>query len=121
MKKMMITMTALGALLCSALTGCTINVTEENMSQAADIAVAVLDDADIKVNGQSVDISRDANGDVNVSIAQTTPAAQTAAAPAVLSEAEMRDISKQLIPEYVSIYDGLLPGCVEKIDDTDYY
>lgn len=135
MKKMMIAVTAMSALLCTVLTGCSINIDEDTMSQAANIAVSMLDDADIKVNGQDVNVSVDSNGDVNVSIAQTTAANNTAsvstqttaasvqttaAAPAVLSDAEMQNISKQLIQEYVNIYDGILCGCTE-VDATDVY
>ena len=88
----------------------------------------MLDDTDISVNGQKVDVSVDSNGDINVNIAQTeanqsaavteTPAAQmTEAAPAGLSDAEMKNISRQLIQEYVHIYDGLGSGSA-KVDET---
>lgn len=149
MKKMMIAVTALGALLCTTLTGCSINVSDDTVSKAADIAVSMLDDADISVNGQKVDVSVDSNGDINVNVAQTTAATQTAAdslttaaaivteataapateataapttaaAPAGLSEAEMKNISMQLIKEYVTIYDGLGCGCVD-VDETQVY
>lgn len=129
MKKMMIAVTALGALLCMTLTGCTVNVSDSTVSQAADIAASVLDSADISVNGQKVDVSVDSNGDLNVNITQapaaesqtTAPAAvteapavqTTEAAPAGLSEAEMKNISKQLITEYMHIYDGLGSGNVD--------
>lgn len=72
MKKMMITVTALGALLCTALTGCSVNVNDDTISAAANVAASMLDDANISINGQPVDISVDSNGDVNVNIAQTT-------------------------------------------------
>ena len=133
MKKMMIAVTALSALLCTTLTGCSINVSDDTVSKAADIAVSMLDSADISVNGQKVDVSVDSNGDINVNIAQTTAAGSqttapaavteaaaapaTEAAPAGLSEAEMKNISKQLIQEYVNIYDGLGSGTAQ-IDDT---
>lgn len=143
MKKMMIAAAAMSALLCTVMTGCSINIDDDTMSQAANVAASMLDDADIKVNGQDVNVSVDSNGDVNVSIAQTTAvnnnasvstqttaatvaATETAAvqtttaAPAVLSDAEMKNISKQLIQKYVNIYDGLLCGCTE-VDDTDFY
>ena len=128
MKKMMIAVTALGALLCTTLTGCTVNVSDNTVSQAADIAASVLDSADISVNGQKVDVSVDSNGDIKVDItqapaaeSQTTaaaavteaPAVQTEAAPAGLSDAEMKNISKQLITEYMHIYDGLGSGYVD--------
>ena len=89
MKKTMIALAALSALLCTALTGCSINVSDDTLSQAADIAASVLDSADISVNGQKVDVSVDSNGDINVNITQApaavteTPAVQmTEAAPA---------------------------------------
>ena len=56
MKKMMI-LTAAGALLCTFMTGCTVNVSDDTLSTAAEAAVSALDNADIKVNGQQVDIS----------------------------------------------------------------
>lgn len=124
MKKTMIALAALSALLCTALTGCSINVSDDTLSQAADIAASVLDSADISVNGQKVDVSVDSNGDINVNITQApaavteTPAAQmTEAAPAGLSEAEMKNISRQLIQEYMHIYDGLGSGSA-KVDET---
>ena len=125
MKKMMI-LTAASALLCTFLTGCTVNISDDTISTAADIAVSALDNADIKVNGQQVDISLDSNGDINVNLAQTTVAADQAAkdsaaeTKSVLSNAEMKGISKQLIQEYVSIYDGILSGWITT-DDTDVY
>lgn len=133
MKKMMIAVTALSALFCTTLTGCSINVSDDTVSKAADIAVSMLDSADISVNGQKVDVSVDSNGDINVNVAQTTAAGsqttaptavtEAAAAPAAeaasagLSEAEMKNISKQLIQEYVHIYDGLGSGTAQ-IDET---
>ena len=128
MKTTMIALAALSTLLCTALTGCTVHISEDDVSKAADIAASELDDTDISVNGQKVDVSVDSNGDINVSIAQTevnqsaavteAPAAQmTETAPAGLSEAEMKSISKQLIQEYVHIYDGLGSGSA-KVDET---
>ena len=128
MKKTMIALAAMSTLLCTALTGCTVHISEDDVSKAADIAASVLDDTDFSVNGQKVDVSVDSNGDINVSIAQTeatqpaaateVPAAQmTEAAPAGLSEAEMKNISKQLIQEYMHIYDGLGSGSA-KVDET---
>ncbi len=125
MKKMMI-LTAASALLCTFLTGCTVNISDDTISTAADIAVSALDNADIKVNGQQVDISLDSNGEINVNPAQTTVASDQAAnnsaveTQTILSNAEMKAISKQLIQEYVSIYDGLLSGWITA-DDTDVY
>ena len=66
MKKTMIAFAALSALLGTVLTGCSINVSDDTVSQAADIAAAVLDSADISVNGQKVDVSVDSNGDINL-------------------------------------------------------
>ena len=133
MKKTMIALAALSALLCTALTGCSINVSDDTLSQAADIAASVLDSADISVNGQKVDVSVDSNGDINVNItkapaaeSQTTAPAAVTEAPAVqktestpagLSEAEMKNISRQLITEYMHLYDGLGAGCAE-VDET---
>lgn len=128
MKTTMIALAALSTLLCTTLTGCTVHISEEDVSKAADIAASVLDDTDISVNGQKVDVSVDSNGDINVNIVQTeapqpaavteAPAAQmTEAAPAGLSEAEMKNISKQLIQEYMHIYDGLGSGSA-KVDET---
>ena len=128
MKTTMIALAALSTLLCTALTGCTVHISEDDVSKAADLAASVLDDTDISVNGQKVDVSVDSNGDINVSIVQTeanqsaavteTPAAQmTEAAPAGLSEAEMKNISRQLIQEYMHIYDGLGSGSA-KVDET---
>lgn len=128
MKTTMIALAALSTLLCTALTGCTVHISEDDVSKTADLAASVLDDTDISVNGQKVDVSVDSNGDINVSIVQTeanqsaavteTPAAQmTEAAPAGLSEAEMKNISRQLIQEYMHIYDGLGSGSA-KVDET---
>ena len=49
------------------LTVCSININDGTMTAAKDIAVSVLDDADIKVNGQPADVSLDFEGGVNVS------------------------------------------------------
>ena len=124
MKTTMIALAALSTLLCTALTGCTVHISEDDVSKAADLAASVLDDTDISVNGQKVDVSVDSNGDINVNITQApaavteTPAAQmTEAAPAGLSEAEMKNISRQLIQEYMHIYDGLGSGSA-KVDET---
>lgn len=117
MKKTMIAFAALSALLCTALTGCSINLSDDTVSQAADIAASVLDGADISVNGQKVDVSVDSNGDINVNIAQTSAAESQTTAPAGLSEAEMKNISKKLITEYMYLYDGLGAGCAE-VDET---
>ena len=66
MKKQVIAIAILSAAIC--LTGCTVNINDETMSAAKDIAASVLDEAEIKVNGQPVDVSVDSNGDVNVNI-----------------------------------------------------
>lgn len=125
MKKMMI-LTAASALICTFLTGCSVNISDDTISAAADIAVTALDNADIKVNGQQVDISLDSNGDINVNLAQTTKAADQAVTNSasetqtVLSNAEMKEISKQLIQEYVTIFDGILSGWITT-DEKDEY
>ena len=125
MKKMMI-LTAASALLCTFLTGCTVNISDDTISTATDIAVSALDNADINVNGQQVDISLDSNGDINVNLAQTTVASDqttnnsAAETQTVLSNAEMKGISKQLIQEYVTIYNGILSGWITT-DETDEY
>ena len=46
---------------------CSININDGTMTAAKDIAVSVLDDADIKVNGQPADVSLDSESGVNVS------------------------------------------------------
>lgn len=87
MKKHIIAIVILSAAL--SLTGCSININDETMSAAKDVAVSMLDDADIKVNGQSVDVTVDSNGDVNVSLGQTT--AQTDSTASV--SAKIADIA----------------------------
>jgi predicted small secreted protein len=72
MKKQLITIAILTAAV--SLTGCTVNINDETMSAAKDIAASVLDDTDIKVNGQSVDVSLDSDGNVSVSAGQKTAA-----------------------------------------------
>ena len=72
MKKQIITIAILSAAV--SLTGCSVNINDETMSAAKDIAVSVLDDTDIKVNGQPVDVTVDSNGDVNVSVNKTAAA-----------------------------------------------
>ena len=49
------------------LTGCTININDETMTAAKDAAVSVMDDAEVKVNGQPVEMSADSENIVNVS------------------------------------------------------
>ena len=118
MKKMMI-LTAASALICTFMTGCTVNVSDDTLSKAADI----------NSSGQQIDITLDSNGDINVNLTQTTAAADqtagitTAAAQTAASapsDAEMKAISMQLIQEYVSMYDGILSGSTA-IDETDVY
>ena len=45
----MMILTAASALLCTFMTGCTINVSDDAVSTAAEIAVSAMDDAEIKV------------------------------------------------------------------------
>lgn len=72
MKKQMIAIAVLIAAV--SLTGCTVNINDETMSAAKDIAASVLDDTDIKVNGQSVDVSLDSDGNVSVNMEQKAAA-----------------------------------------------
>ncbi len=72
MKKQLITIAILTAAV--SLTGCTVNINDETMSAAKDIAASVLDDTDIKVNGQSVDVSLDSDGNVSVNMEQKAAA-----------------------------------------------
>lgn len=72
MKKQVIAIAILSAAVC--LTGCSINIHDETISAAKDIATSVLDEADIKVNGQPVDISVDSSGNLNVSLGKTAAA-----------------------------------------------
>lgn len=72
MKKQMIAIAVLIAAV--SLTGCTVNNNDETMSAAKDIAPSVLDDTDIKVNGQSVDVSLDSDGNVSVNMEQKAAA-----------------------------------------------
>lgn len=106
MKKMMILTTVLSAVLCVSLTGCSVNVNEETLDTAANLAASVLNDAEISINGQPVDISVDSNGNVNVNMAQT------AAETAVLSEDVMKAAAMKLLPEYTFIAENLASGWV---------
>ena len=72
MKKQLITIAILTAAV--SLTGCTVNINDETMSTAKDIAASVLDDTDIKVNGQSVNVSLDSDGNISVSAGQKAAA-----------------------------------------------
>ena len=72
MKKQLITIAILTAAV--SMTGCTVNINDETMSAAKDIAASVLDDTDIKVNGQSVDVSLDSDGNVSVNMEQKAAA-----------------------------------------------
>ena len=72
MKKQVIAIAILSAAVC--LTGCTININDETITAAKDIATSVLDETEIKVNGQPVDISVDSNGDVGVSLTNAAAA-----------------------------------------------
>ena len=77
MKKQVIAIALMSAVI--SLTGCSININDDTMSQAANTAVSMLDDADLKVNGQDADISLDSNGDVNVSLVQSAATADASA------------------------------------------
>ena len=72
MKKQLITIAILTAAV--SLTGCTVNINDETMSAAKDIAASVLDDTDVKVNGQSVNVSLDSDGNISVSAGQKAAA-----------------------------------------------
>lgn len=72
MKKQMIAIAVLGAAVC--LTGCTININDDTVNAAKDIASSVLDETDITVNGQPVDVSVDSEGNVSVNVGQTAAA-----------------------------------------------
>lgn len=72
MKKQLITIAILTAAV--SLTGCTVNINDETMSAAKDIAASVLDDTDIKVNGQSVNVALDSDGNISVSAGQKAAA-----------------------------------------------
>ena len=72
MKKQMIAIAVLIAAV--SLTGCNVNINDETMSAAKDIAASVPDDTDIKVNGQSVDVSLDSDGNVSVNMEQKAAA-----------------------------------------------
>ncbi|MBQ5339296.1 MAG: hypothetical protein IK134_01295 [Oscillospiraceae bacterium] len=86
MKKQIIAIAILSAAVC--LTGCTVNISDDTVSQAADIAASVLEETDITLNGQPVDVSLDSEGNVSVSIGQTTAdAAQTTQASAETTQA----------------------------------
>ena len=77
MKKQMIAIAILSAAVC--LTGCTINVNDETMSAVKDTAVSMLDEAEIKVNGQPVEVSVDSDGDINVSLGKKTESTDNSA------------------------------------------
>ena len=60
MKKQMIAIALLSAAVC--LTGCTVNINDDTVSQAANIAASVLEETDITLNSQPVDASPDFSG-----------------------------------------------------------
>ena len=66
MKKQAAAIAILSVSVC--LTGCTININDETMTAAKDVAVSVLDDTEVKVNGQPVELSADSEDSVNVSL-----------------------------------------------------
>lgn len=72
MKKQMIAIAILGAAVC--LTGCSININDDTVNAAKDLAASVLDETDITVNGQPVDVSVDSEGNVSVNVGQAAAA-----------------------------------------------
>lgn len=116
MKKILM-FTAASALLCACLTGCGVNSSGDSSSKAAGT----------QSSSQIAESSLDSDGGSSAADAQTTAASSqtessttSAAAKDALSDADMKTISKQLIQEYASIYDGMLSGSVT-VDDTDVY
>ena len=73
MKKQMITAAILSAVVC--LTGCSININDDTVSQAANIASSVLEETNITTSSQSVDASQDSSaGQTTATAAETTQA-----------------------------------------------
>lgn len=131
MKKTMILAAVFGAVICASMTGCSVSISDETVSAAADAAVSVPDQTDNSINSQPADIpvNSDSDSDVQLQPAETatTPAATTApasltepaaaapttAAAAVLQESEIRPIAEQLISEYCDIAESLQNGWVQ--------
>ena len=119
MKKIFV-FTAASALLCAFLTGCGVNSSGDSSSKAAGTQSGnQIAESSLNSDGSSSAVETQTSAPANQSENSTTAASSTAAKD-VLSNAEMKDISKQLIQEYASIYDGMLSGSVT-VDDTDVY
>lgn len=136
MKRKMMTAMILGALFAASLTGCGGNVSQSSMPAADKTTVSMSDSAETAAVGQNTDSTPASGTDTGLNAAQTTTAASqttaaatkkaaqttaaTDSAPPVLGDAQMKDISKKLIQEYVSLYDGMIAGAVQ-VDDSDLY
>lgn len=138
MKKTMFLTAALSALFCISLAGCTIEISDDTVSAAADAASKVLEDAVISIDGQPVGVSVGEDGNINVQIqpvetvtvpattsavttetaatvtaTESAPEVTTAATATILTEAEMRSVAEKLIPEYCGIAECMQLGWVQ--------
>ena len=134
MKRRMITVTILSALLAASLTGCGGNVSGSTNSAAGEITVSTADttvSTETSLDSGSTSAAAQTTTEAAAQTTTTTAAAETkassaktntstTAAPAVLSKAQMKDISKKLIQEYTALYDSMIAGIVQ-IDETDMY
>ncbi len=91
MKKQMIAIAILSAAVC--LTGCTVNINDDTVSQAANIASSVLDETDTAINGQPLDTSLNSKDDVTVSVGQTTADAAESSQASAETTAKHTDLA----------------------------
>lgn len=139
MKRMMMTVMILSALLASALTGCgndssdttaapavTVTTTEATTEAATEATETTTDSSEATADAQTTAAEDDqltstpAAETPEAQAAVTEKPAESAEASDVLSEAQMKEASKKLIQEYVSLYDGIVCGAVQ-VDGSDAY
>lgn len=138
MKRMMMTVVILSALLASAMTGCgndssdttakpaaTVTTTEATTETTTEATETTTDSSEAVADAQTTAAEDDQLTSAPAEIpeaqaAVTEKPAESAEASDVLSEAQMKETSKKLIQEYVNLYDGVVCGAVQ-VDGSDAY
>ena len=115
MKKMLLTMSALGALCSAALTGCSVHINNDTMHQTADVEVSELGAAEIEDSAQPVEGTHDSERDVHTETARTTVVTEHSALPVVQTTvvSDQAQAAQLTAAQTMSCPAGAKPACPE--------
>jgi len=125
MKRKMITAMIFSALLAASMTGCGASSSDSsNATSSAKVTTTLTVSTEETQPTTAAEVSTSITTAAATTTEAITTATQTTAATsdasAVLDEEQMKEISKKLIQEYVSLYDGMVCGWVQT-DENDVY